>query len=49
VGTFSCENTSGKQKSCFSKFLADGSYKGVIKVTANERHSQEPEMEMDIS
>jgi hypothetical protein len=49
VGSVRCENTFGKQKSNFSKFLVDGRYKGVIKVTANARHNHEPEMEMDIS
>lgn len=49
MGSVRCENTFGKQKSNFSKFLVDGSYKGVIKVTANARHNHEPEMEMDIS
>jgi len=48
VCSVSCENTFGKQKSGFSKSLVDESYKGVIKVTANARHSLEPEMEMDI-
>jgi hypothetical protein len=49
VGSDSCENIFGKKKFSFSKFLVDENYKGVIKVTANARHSHEPEMEMDIS
>jgi hypothetical protein len=49
VGSVSCENTFGKQKYGFSKSLVDESYKGVVKVTANARHSLEPEMEMDVT
>ena len=49
VGSFSCENTFGKLKYSFSKSVVEESYKAVMKVTANARHNNEPEIEMVMS